>query len=37
MGGAVDGARRAVTESAEAMREAFDGARGIDRKLSKTA
>ena len=37
MGGAVDAAKRAVTESAEAMREAFDGARGIDRKLSKTA
>ncbi|MBI3527198.1 MAG: alpha/beta hydrolase [Betaproteobacteria bacterium] len=37
MGGAVDAARRAVTESAEALREAFDGVRGIDRKLSKTA
>jgi acetyl esterase len=37
MGGAVDAAKRAVTESAEAMREAFDGARGIDRKLAKTA
>jgi len=37
MGGAVDAARRAVTESAEAMREAFDSVRGIDRKLSKTA
>ncbi len=37
MGGAVDAAKRAVAESAEAMREAFDDARGIDRKLSKTA
>ena len=37
MGGAVDAAKRAVSESAEAMREAFDGARGIDRKLAKTA
>jgi acetyl esterase len=37
MGGAVDAARRAVTESAEAMRETFDSVRGIDRKLSKTA
>ena len=37
MGGAVDAARRAVTESAEAMREAFDSVRGIDRKLTKTA
>jgi len=37
MGGAVDGAQRAVAESAQAMREAFDSVRGIDRKLSKTA
>ena len=37
MGGAVDAAKRAVSESAEAMREAFDDARGIDRKLAKTA
>jgi len=37
MGGAVDAARRAVAESALALREAFDSARGIDRKLSKTA
>ena len=37
MGGAVDAARRAVTESAEALREAFDGARGVERKLAKTA
>ena len=37
MGGAVDTARRAVTESAEAMREIFDSVRGIDRKLTKTA
>jgi acetyl esterase len=37
MGGAVDAARRAVAESAQALREAFDSARGIDRKLSKTA
>lgn len=37
MGGAVDAARRAVAESAEAMRETFDGVRGIDRKLAKTA
>lgn len=37
MGGALDAARRAVAESAEALREAFDGARGIDRKLFKTA
>ena len=37
MGGAVDAARRAVAESAAALREAFDGARGIERKLTKTA
>jgi acetyl esterase len=37
MGGAVDAAKRAVAESAEAMRKAFDGVRGIDRKLEKTA
>ena len=37
MGGAVDAARRAVAESAEVMRAAFDGARGIDRKISTTA
>lgn len=37
MGGAVDAARRAVTESAAVMREAFDGVLGIDRKISKTA
>lgn len=37
MGGAVDAARRAVSESAQVMREAFDGARGIERKLSKSA
>ena len=37
MGGAVDAARRAVNESAEAMREVFDSVRGIDRKLTKTA
>jgi len=37
MGGAVDAARRAVAESAQALREAFDNARGIGRKLSKTA
>ena len=37
MGGAVDAARRAVTESAEAMRETFDSVRGIERKLSRTA
>jgi acetyl esterase len=37
MGGAVDAARRAVTESANAMREAFDSARGGERKLSKIA
>jgi acetyl esterase len=37
MGGMVDAARRAVAESAEAMREAFDAVRGIDRKLSRTA
>lgn len=33
MGGALDAARRAVSESAGALREAFDNARGIDRKL----
>ncbi len=37
MGGAVDAARRAVAESAAALREAFDGVRGIERKLTKTA
>jgi len=37
MGGAVDAARRAVTESAQALREAFDAARGNDHKLAKTA
>jgi acetyl esterase len=37
MGGALDAARRAVDESAQALREAFDSARGIDRRLSKTA
>ena len=37
MGGAVDAARRAVSESAQVMREAFDAARGIARKLSKSA
>jgi len=37
MGGAVDAARRAVDESAQALREAFDASRGIDRKLAKTA
>jgi len=37
MGGAVDAAKRAVAESAAAMREAFDDVRGIDRKLEKTA
>ena len=37
MGGAVDGARRAVNESAAALRETFDGVRGIDRKLARTA
>ena len=35
MGGVVDAARRAVDESAQAMCEAFDGVRGIDRKISK--
>ena len=37
MGGAVDAARRAVAESAQALREAFDSVRGTDRNLSKTA
>ncbi len=37
MGGAVDAARRAVSESAQVMREAFDAARGIAQKLSKSA
>ncbi|MEO8005161.1 MAG: alpha/beta hydrolase [Betaproteobacteria bacterium] len=37
MGGVLDGARRAVAESAAALREAFDSARGIDRKLAKSA
>ena len=37
MGGVVEGARRAVAESAQALREAFDSVRGIDRNLAKTA
>ena len=37
MGGAVDAARRAVSESAQVMREAFDAARGVARKLTKSA
>ncbi len=37
MGGALDAAKRAVAESADALREAFNDARGIDRKLTKTA
>lgn len=37
MGGAVDAARRAVDESAQAMRQAFDDARGIDGRIAKTA
>lgn len=37
MGGAVDAAKRAVAESAATMRQAFDDARGIDRRISKTA
>ena len=37
MGGVVDAARRAVAESADALREAFNDARGIERKLFKTA
>ena len=37
MGGALDAAKHAVAESADALREAFNDARGIDRKLTKTA
>lgn len=37
MGGVVDAARRAVAESAEAMRDAFDGARGVESKIPRTA
>jgi acetyl esterase/lipase len=37
MGGVLDASKRAVAESAAALRQAFDGARGIDRKLTKTA
>jgi acetyl esterase len=37
MGGAVDAAKRAVAESAAAMRQAFDDALGIDRKFTKSA
>src|ERR1700704_1534070 len=37
MGGALDASKRAVAESAAALREGFDSARGIDRKLTKTA
>lgn len=37
MGGVVDAARRAVAESAEVMREAFDGARGVERKIPRIA
>jgi acetyl esterase len=36
MGGALDASRRAVAESAAALKEGFDSARGIDRKLTKT-
>ncbi|HVY08248.1 MAG TPA: alpha/beta hydrolase [Burkholderiales bacterium] len=37
MGGALDASRKAVAESAAALREAFDAHRGIDRKIAKTA
>lgn len=37
MGGVLDASKRAVAESAAALKQAFDGARGIDRKLFKTA
>ncbi|HYJ17660.1 MAG TPA: alpha/beta hydrolase [Burkholderiales bacterium] len=37
MGGAVDAAKRAVAESAAALRQAFDDALGIDTKVSRTA
>lgn len=37
MGGALDAARRAVAESAAALREALDSARGIDRKQIRSA
>ena len=37
MGGALDASRRAVAESAAALKEAFDAHRGIDRKIAKTA
>jgi len=37
MGGAVDAARQAVDESAQALRQAFDNTRGINRNLAKTA
>jgi hypothetical protein len=33
----VDAAKRAVAESADALREAFNDARGIESKLFKTA
>jgi acetyl esterase len=34
MGGAVDAAKRAVAESAAALREAFDAARGVDARAT---
>jgi hypothetical protein len=37
MGGALDASRRAVAESAAALKEGFDSAREIDRNLTKTA
>jgi acetyl esterase/lipase len=37
MGGAVDAAKRAVAESAEALREAFAGTRGVEKKDSAFA
>jgi acetyl esterase len=37
MGGAVEGAKRAVAESAAALREAFDSARGVETRSAAAA
>jgi hypothetical protein len=37
MGGAVDAAKRAVAESAQALREAFAGSRAVKKKDSTFA
>ncbi len=37
MGGAVDAAKRAVAESAQALREAFAGTRAVEKKDSAFA